>query len=1293
MRGTIIGQGDLFTLSPRLGHKSSQHGDKDNLLTSLNTSGFGTPQASTGFGAKPAGFGTPASTAGTSLFGSNTATAGTGFGGFGSTNTNTSSPFGSNNNTAGGGLFGAKPAFGAATSTPSFGGSTTNTGFGASAGFGGAGGALGGSTESQGTGAVPFAPTVEKEPNSTTNQQNSFQSICFQQPYQKFSPEELRLADYAQGRKTGNGSAGATGAFGQTNFGGFGSTATTGGFGSGSGTTGGGLFGSTTPATGAFGSQPATGAFGSGTTGGGLFGAKPATSGLFGSTPAAQPSGGLFGNTAATTGFGSTPTNTGAFGSTGTTGGLFGTNNSAQKPFSFGNTPQPAASTGGFGSTPSTTGAFGGGGLFGNNTQTQQNTPSAFGTNTTAGNTGGGGLFGSSGFGNNAAQQQNTGSSLFGNQPKPATGGLFGASPAPASGGLFGNSQSTNTNPFGGAQTGASGGLFGGAKPATGATGGLFGGTTAANTGGGLFGGSFGSNANQNQQNTGSSLFGNSSNNQAKPSLFSGSTQNQGGLFGSGTTTGLFGSSLNNNNATQQQQQQPQQPSIFGGSAFGGSQQGGNQSQSLTASINDPAAFGTSSMFSNLASPEIHNPGPIATPLSSLSKQKKPGVLPMYKLNPASASRFTTPQKRGFGFSYSTYGTPGSASSTSSTPLNFGGSMLGSSLSRGLSKSMSTSSLRGSYNSSSFNREDSILAPGAFSASPGSRFNSTGSMKKLVINRSIRTDLFSPPPKDSSPAPVATSERGILKKRVSFDTTTVGGNTNGSILSGTSSPLKQVQSSTNPAPEDAGFLRSSRTNGNGSKSNGASLQPEMEQVKGNELAIVPEEEAAAPAPKVRAKTVNQEDQEPGRYWMRPSREEILAMNRIQRSKVSNFMVGREGVGQVEFSVPVDLNNINLDEIYGKIVILETRQATVYPDPSKKPPMGKGLNVPSRIQLQNSWPRGKDKRQPTSEKVGPRFQKHIERLSRVPDTKFVDYNKDTGVWTFTVEHFTTYGLEYDEDETDGEGISEFDQSTLSAPPDTPTPQSRTPKSRHLDQSFVSNSEMSVVTESDPDDTFDFKKHKVILPGAFDNQEVFEQDAEMDDEYESEHQSFLDERSVGSQSENEVEEPMDDDDVFNDRELVRIEDIEMAGSYPNPDGTAEHEDEYSQGENDRESMPETPGAAMRARMRAMKSSGTPSKRKLQLEDDGWTETLQRTISPRKQDRAELKRLRDSVMLGDTDEPAPVPRNRVVSDGRGFATSIDLMHSLFGETKSPIKSPAKIAKLPAKANGFEVGFPLCI
>jgi nuclear pore complex protein Nup98-Nup96 len=419
----------------------------------------------------------------------------------------------------------------------------------------------------------------------------------------------------------------------------------------------------------------------------------------------------------------------------------------------------------------------------------------------------------------------------------------------------------------------------------------LFGAANTQNNtgGGGLFSGFGNQNQNQQQQNTGG-LFGGLNNNstQQKPSLFGAQPQQQtgGGLFGNSNTQqqqggGLFGG-LNNTNNQQQQQQQQQQPqnSIFGSSIFGGSQQGQQNPQSLTASIADNNAFGSASLFQDLATGPT-NPGPIATPLSHSVKPKKAAAIPVYRLSSASNYRSTTPQKRGFGFSYSNYGTPGSVSSTSSTPGAFSGSLLGGgSFGRTLNKSMSTSSLR-----RSFSTEDSILAPGAFSASPSLRqFGSTGSVKKLTINRSIRQDLFSPPNGTPALPPASTPVTGALRKRVSFDQNTTGG--------GAASPAKQANGAT-PSAEELGYLRP-RASVNGAKPNGTSTPPEMEQVDNNQqLAIVTEEEPVAPvATQQPAKPVSQEDQPAGNYYMRPSKEEIENMNRQQRSKVTGFIVGR-----------------------------------------------------------------------------------------------------------------------------------------------------------------------------------------------------------------------------------------------------------------------------------------------------------------------------------------------------------------------------------------------------------------
>ncbi|OWP07149.1 hypothetical protein B2J93_6729 [Marssonina coronariae] len=1220
----------------------------------FGSGGFGNNTTNNAFGAKPGGFGAAASSGG--LFGgSNTATAGgSGFGGgFGAANTTaTSSPFGGGN-TTGGGLFGQnKPAFGAAPATSSpFGGGTTSSPFGGGAATGAFGTpastalASAGAGECQGTGSVPFQAFVEKEPNNNTNQQNAYQSICFQAPYAKFSPEELRLADYAQGRRYGNGNN-QTGAFGATNFGGFGAqpAASTG-------------FGAAQPAnTNAFGggattgfgtSQPASTGFGNTSTSGGLFGAKPATGGLFGSTPAATNTGGLFGAQPAAQQSG------GLFGAAQPAaqpaGGLFGNSTATKSPFSFG-TSQPAATGTGFG-TSTTTGGFGGSGtgLFGN-TNTQQSNSTGFGgaaQPATASSTGFGG------FGGNNAQQSG---GLFGanNQSKPASGGLFGSTPAATNtGSLFGSSQpAANANLFGGSTaTQNSGGLFGN-KPA--ATGGLFGGAQPANTSGGsLFGGGFGNTQNQPQQNTGG-LFGATNNNPPKPGGLFGNTgaqqQNGGGLFGNTgaqQTGGLFGGSVNN---TQPQQQQQPQNSLFGGgnSIFNTAQPNQQSSQSLTASINDNTAFGSPSLFSALASTQVNNPGPLATPLSSSTRTKKNAALPMYKLNSTHTSRFSTPQKRpGFGFSYSNYNSPSSASSTSSTPGTFGASLLSTGgFGRNLNKSMSTSSLR-----RSFNAEDSILAPGAFSASSNNRhFGSTGSVKKLIISRGLRQDLFSPP--ETSPA--QNGLQGIMKKKVSFGTDANG--------AGTSSPLKQTSSfgsTSDPATA------------NGSKQIGIS-SPEMEQVSNlsTQLTRLPEEQSAS----AKSDTNGDEDDiEVGDYWMKPSKQEIENMSREQRQAVTGFTVGRKGCGYIVFEKPVDLTSINIDAIFGDIVLWELRRATVYPDAAKKPPVGKGLNVYSTIYLENSWPRGKHVHDPKA------LKKHINRLKNVVDTNFVNYDKDTGIWSFTVDHYTTYG--FPEDDDDGtDAASEFGHSTMSAPPETPTPKPRTPKTANLDQSFASDSQMTH-TESDPEDTFQFRKKKA-LPGAFDDQETYDDkgvDSENDER--NEEDSFLDERSVGSQSENGVEDLMDQDDVFQDGESVSIVDEEMAGSHHGADNTAEQETSQVESEHMGTAI-ETHGAVLRARQRALKASETPLKRKFAPVDD-WANTLQATVSPKKQDRALLKSLIDIHAQEQPFDAAPVPMpRRVVSDGRGFANGMELHNSLFPKMRSPVKA----SNTSAEPKGFE-------
>ncbi|KAL8304478.1 hypothetical protein RB600_007749 [Gaeumannomyces tritici] len=1219
--------------------------------------GFGSTNTG-GFGAKPA-FGAATTTAG-GLFGSSTTTTAgpSAFGGFGS-NTNTA-------NTGSSAFGGGSSLFGASKPTTGFGsgttGATTGTslfGSGANTGGGGFGSAAGGGFgasnnpgigtnvgDPPGTNVVTFQPTIEKEANSAT-QQNSFQNVLFMEPYKKFSAEELRLADYTQGRRYGNasggGAFGVNSSFGSGGFGannntatGFGATATT------STTTGGlssGLFGGTatgqqaTSGTGGFiQAGSTTGGFGS--TGGGLFGAaKPATTGLFGSTAASQPAqtGGLFGGAATGGGgFGSAGTTGSAFGSSTTGGGLFGSSNpaaaTASKPpgFSFG-TGAATGTTGGFGSA-ATTGAFGngaattGGGLFGNNAQQQpqqqQQTGGLFGQQQQPANTGS--AFGGGGFGQQA--QQGT-SSLFGAATQKPGGGLFGgAAPATTTtgGGLFGSAPANTATPFGGNQTNQAGGGLFGAKPA--GSGGLFGGSTTAQpaaTGGGLFGGSLGSNiqAQQQQPAQAGGLFGGLGQGaQAKPSMF-GTTQGTGG--------GLFGA----------QNQQPQQGSLFGstqqqpiqgGSLFGASQ---NQSapQSLTTSLADMSAFGTGSLFAGVGGNDVQNPGPLATPLSSAKKQPaRASILPIYKL-----SKPQTP-KRGFGFSYSTYGSPSTPSSANSTPGGFGQSILAGSLGRSLNKSISTSNLR-----RSFNAEDSILAPGAFSASTGPKsYGNNGSIKRLVINRDIRSELFSTPNKDRSTPEVGSARK---TKRVSFDTSTAA-----TIEDGTHSPPDDSASSSSRA-QDLGYLRPATRGTNGvngsSRSVASDGTPEMEQVKGNELAIVHEEGS----PHSASRSVdNGSDAEAGDYWMHPSKEEIHNMNRMQRQNVTDFTVGRKNIGNVRFRVPVDLSNIDIDEIFEGLVVLHPRSCTVYPNPAKKPAMGKGLNVPAEITLEQSWPRGRDK-------AGSRgLSKHVERLKRIPDTGFVSYNPETGVWVFTVEHFTTYGLDDDDDDEETELDAAAPQQPLAPKPILAQPQHS--DSRPYDAHY--------------DESLENRRARRIVPGAFDPAAEA-----MDEEETPEYRG-----NVRPPSPNESSESERGDHATDIAQELSDLDMGVEGEEDSPDILATQDRlQHSLHLTPAVQPPGVPASIVRARMRAIKESTAPERFEVTGGDD-WMHILKKSVNAgRPRDRAALHSLNEAPVnsIGGSRNKEKPSNRRTETDGRGFATSIDLMNSLFGKDKSAVAS----------------------
>jgi nuclear pore complex protein Nup98-Nup96 len=1018
----------------------------------------------------------------------------------------------------------------------------------------------------------------------------------------------LRTADYDQGRRFGNGS-GQAGGFGTTNFsGGFGSTTGT-GFG-----TGGNLFGATSASTAPFGSTQTTGQ-GGGTN---LFGTGAGSS-LFGPKTTSTGGTGLFSTAGTgTTGFG-----------VNTTGG-FG--QSTTSPFG-GQSQQQTGSVFGSGGTGTSTG-FGG---FGTQSTTQNTNPfgSALGTGTGT-------------FGNNTTQSQTP--SIFGQSQKPAFSGFGqGTTQSQSTGGPFGTSNTTNTgsnlfgsqqasnqtqgnNLFGAGSSTQTGGMFGGGstsqKPlfGTGTSTTTFGNPQGQNTAGSLF-----PNPQQGQPQQQSTLFGRQN---AGNNVFSQSINKPGGLFGGGTSTsqnqgqGVFGSAASNQ----------------GGIVFGQSnQQNSQQPQAFHASQVDGNPYSQASIWTGLPAATPQNSGPLATPLSASQRLKESQSKPTSLMRFTTSKFMTPPRRQGFGFSYSTYGTPNSAASTPgggglSTSM-YGRGFTGGSFGRSVGKSFSASNLRQQYVADG----ESVLSPGAFA--PGSSRYSSGSIRRLIVNRNVRTDIFNPPSPAALPAPdgdteapatngeTASEQPGKLKKRVSFDKDTTGGESNGQ-LNGTSGALVRTESEDmDTSFQDQGLFPTSRVI---KRANGAtSVNGETDQTRGNELAVVPEDRESdnvAGELGLISSVRPTEDLKPGDYWMKPTRAELSKIPRDKLQAFKGFKVGRHGCGDVTFDGAVDLTTIPLDDLYDKIVEIRVRSITVYPESSSKPPVGKGLNVPSTLRIENSWPRSRNV--PSSATSGPVFTKHLNRLKKMPGTEFVSYDTATGIWTFHVAHYTRYGLDYDDAEGDG------DESVLSSPPvNLATPAS------HQGISVMDVDDGSEEGSYEEDDTFAFKQK--IVPGGFGRQSAI--DYGLDQSTTSPNPAVVDTRSEAS----EISE-QDDSDI----------DYSMAGSFPANDIPA----------------PRAATVTNPILKASQQQWGTPGKPLIDLHGD-WAEQLQCTISPRKQNRDALREQQGTVLLDRAHEPVEKPSTSTTTD---FRTSIDVMNSIFGKHEERMA----LSRSQAKARpGFEV------
>ncbi|XP_076648860.1 nuclear pore complex protein Nup98-96 isoform X2 [Halictus rubicundus] len=155
------------------------------------------------------------------------------------------------------------------------------------------------------------------------------------------------------------------------------------------------------------------------------------------------------------------------------------------------------------------------------------------------------------------------------------------------------------------------------------------------------------------------------------------------------------------------------------------------------------------------------------------------------------------------------------------------------------------------------------------------------------------------------------------------------------------------------------------------------------------------------------------------YYTIPPLDKLEDYVRGETCIVPDFMVGRNGYGNVYFPDSFDIYGLNLDEI----VHFRHKEVIIYPDDEKKPPVGQGLNRKAQVTLDRVWPHDKSLHKPITDPhrlAAMDYEEKLRRVSAKHDTRFLEYRPETGSWVFKVDHFSKYGLS-DSDEDDSNNV--------------------------------------------------------------------------------------------------------------------------------------------------------------------------------------------------------------------------------------------------------------------------------
>ena len=161
------------------------------------------------------------------------------------------------------------------------------------------------------------------------------------------------------------------------------------------------------------------------------------------------------------------------------------------------------------------------------------------------------------------------------------------------------------------------------------------------------------------------------------------------------------------------------------------------------------------------------------------------------------------------------------------------------------------------------------------------------------------------------------------------------------------------------------------------------------------------------------------------YTIHPPMKELESMSEADLTAVCGFKVERPGFGSVAWDGAVDVRGVDVDTS----VVIEAKNVSVYDDEEEKgvkPPRGTKLNRPAVIVMNDIFPKDGPE---SSHEAKEKLKRKIDKSTKKMNAELLSFDADAGVWTFRVGHFSRYGLDSEDEDSDEE------TEVAVAPPET------------------------------------------------------------------------------------------------------------------------------------------------------------------------------------------------------------------------------------------------------------------